>query len=215
MVFGYCFAGMNDFSPPHPERFAAAIARFDAENARDPRTLAHDGSAQPLEVVYSRWLTGWVLRLQPDASEALRLAARCQHLCRWEIPREAFPATRAGYLQWRQKLKAFHADKAAAILREVGYDPELIERVRDLNLKRHFPEDAEARVLEDALCLLFLERQFAELAQKTAREKMIGALQKCWAKMTPAARSLAGTLAYGPLERQLLTDALAGPDVAN
>ncbi|HEU5069775.1 MAG TPA: DUF4202 domain-containing protein [Verrucomicrobiae bacterium] len=205
---------MNDFSPPHPERFAAAIARFDAENARDPRKTTDAGAAQPLEVAYSRWLTGWVLRLRPDASEALRLAARSQHLCRWEIPRESYPATRAGYLQWRQKLKAFHADKAAEILRAVGYDQETVQRVHDLNLKRHFPEDAEARTLEDALCLLFLERQFAELAQKTTREKMIGALQKCWAKMTPAARSLAGTIMYGPLERQLLTDALASPDAA-
>jgi hypothetical protein len=205
---------MNDFSPPQPERFAAAIARFDAENARDPRKVVHEGLAQPLELVYSRWLTDWVLRLRPAASEALRLAARCQHLCRWEIPRESFPATRAGYLQWRQKLKTFHADKAAEILRDVGYDPELIEQVRALNLKQHFPEDAEARVLEDALCLLFLERQFAELAQKTTREKMLGALQKCWAKMTPAARALAQAMTYGPLEQQLLTDALAGSDAA-
>lgn len=207
---------MNAFSPPTPERFAAAIARFDAENARDPRKIITDeGTAQPLEVVYARRLTDWVLRLRPDASETLRLAARSQHLCRWEIPRESFPATRAGYLQWRQKLKAFHADKAAEILRELGYAPELVERVRALNLKRLFPEDAEARVLEDALCLLFLERQFAELAQKTTREKMIGALQKCWAKMTPAARSLAQAMTYGSLERQLLTDALAGPGAAS
>jgi hypothetical protein len=117
---------MNIPSPSIPERFAAAIARFDAENGKDPKTVFCDGAAQPHELVYSHWLTGWVLRLEPNASEPLRLAARCQHLCRWEIPRDSYPATRAGYLKWRQVLKEFHADKAAEILREVGYKDETI-----------------------------------------------------------------------------------------
>jgi hypothetical protein len=38
--------------------------------------------------LYAQRLTDWVLRLSPDATEELRLAARCQHICRWEIPRE-------------------------------------------------------------------------------------------------------------------------------
>ena len=56
----------------------------------------------------------------PKASEPLRLAARCQHLCRWMIPRDSYPMTRAGYLKWREDLKHFHAEKAGAILRELG-----------------------------------------------------------------------------------------------
>jgi len=199
---------MSIFAPESPARFAAAIARFDAENARDPKSVLSDGVAQPYELVYSRWLTDWVLRLKPEASEALRLAARCQHLCRWEIPRDSYPATRAGYLKWRQKLKEFHADKAAAILRDLGYGDELIRQVQDLNLKRHFPADADCRVLEDALCLLFLERQFADLAARTPADKMVAALQKCWAKMTPAAKAEALKLDFAPAEKALLDLAL-------
>jgi len=203
-----CSDSMNTFTPANAERFAAAIARFDEENSKDPKKVMCDGIEQPHELVYSRWLTEWVLRLAPDASEPLQLAARCQHLCRWEIPRDSHPATRAGYLKWRQVLKEFHANKAAEILREVGYDETIINPVRDLNLKKNFPSDPECRTLEDALCLVFLERQFADLASKATDEKMITALQKCWGKMTPKAHEQALKLNYSTNEQRLLERAL-------
>jgi hypothetical protein len=160
-------------------------------------------------LVYAQWLTDWVLRLCPNASEALRLAARSQHICRWTIPRDSYPMTRAGYLQWRAELKKFHAQKAGDILREMGYSEETIRRVQDLNQKKGFPQDAECRVLEDALCLVFLERQFADLAAKSSDEKMVNALQKSWKKMTPAAQAEALKLQFGPRERALLEKALS------
>jgi hypothetical protein len=200
----------DSFKPADASRFEAALRRFDEENARDPNRETADGVAQPRELLYARRLSGWVLRLCPDASEALRLAARCQHLCRWEIPRSSYPMTRAGYLQWRATLKKFHAQKAGDILRELGYAEDLIRRVQDLNLKKHFPDDPETRVLEDALCLVFLEHQFADLAAKTAEDKTINALQKSWQKMTPAARAEALKLNYGAREKTLLERALKG-----
>jgi hypothetical protein len=155
-------------------------------------------------------LTDWVLRLCPSASEALGLAARCQHICRWQIPRTSYPMTRPGYLKWRADLKQFHARKAGEILREVGYGDDVICRVQDLNLKKHFPSDAESRVLEDALCLVFLQFQFADLAARTAEDKTINALQKSWQKMTEAARAEALKLNHGPREKGLLERALHG-----
>ncbi len=199
----------DDFAPADPERFATALRRFDEENARDPNTVLLDGNPQPRELAYARWLTDWVLRLSPQASEPLRLAARCQHLCRWEIPRNSYPMTRAGYLQWREALKKFHARKSAEILREVGYGEDIINRVQQLNLKKGFPQDPETRVLEDALCLVFLERQLTELAQKTSEDKVINALQKACDKMSPAGRALAGQIPFSPAEKALLDRALA------
>jgi Domain of unknown function (DUF4202) len=198
------------FQPADPQRFEAALRRFDEENARDPNPESADGATQPRELVYARRLSGWVLRLCPDASEPLRLAARCQHLCRWEIPRHSYPMTRAGYLQWRTVLKTFHARKAGDVLRGAGYPEDLIRRVQDLNLKKHFPDDPETRVLEDALCLVFLQYQFADLAAKTAEDKTINALRKSWQKMTPAARAEALKLNYGEREKALLERALKG-----
>jgi hypothetical protein len=200
----------ESFQPADAARYAAALRRFDEENARDPNRETADGAAQAREWLYARRLSDWVLRLCPDASEALRLAARCQHLCRWEIPRQSYPMTRAGYLQWRATLKTFHAQKAGDILRELGYPDDSIRRVQDLNLKKNFPQDPEAQVLEDALCLVFLQFQFAELAAKTAEDKTINALQKSWQKMTPAARGEALKLQFSEREKALLERALKG-----
>ena len=116
---------------------------------------------------------------------------------------------RAGYLQWRTALKKFHAQKSGDILRQVGYADETIVRVQNLNLKKNFPQDPESRVLEDALCLVFLEHQFADLAGKTAEDKVINALRKSWQKMTPTAQAHALKLHYGDKERALLDKALA------
>jgi hypothetical protein len=99
-----------------------AIARFDAANAEDPNEEIVDGHARPKELVYAERMTTMLARFSPEASEVLRLAARCQHIQRWKIPRTDFAPDRIGYLQWRKKLNKFHAQVAAGILREVGYD---------------------------------------------------------------------------------------------
>jgi hypothetical protein len=198
----------QDFVAADSKRFEAAIQRFDSENAQDPNLETVAGVDQPRELAYSKWLTEWVLRLCPNASEELRLAARCQHLCRWQVPRASYPMTRPGYLQWREGLKKFHAQKAGEILREVGYPESVVARVQELNLKKAFPRNPESRILEDALCLVFLERQLTPLADKTSEDKVINALQKSWAKMTPAAREIALKLDYPPREKSLLEKAL-------
>jgi len=200
----------DSFQPADSRRFEAALRRFDEENARDPNVEIADGTPHPRELLYARRLTDWVLRLCPNASEELRLAARCQHICRWEIPRNSYLMTRAGYLQWRATLKKFHAQKAGEILRELGYREDVIRHVQDLNLKKHFPDDPDGRALEDALCLVFIQFQFVGLAAKTAEDKTVNALQKSWQKMTEAARAEALKLNHGPREKALLERALNG-----
>jgi hypothetical protein len=192
-------------TPREPQKFAAALRRFDEENVRDPNRE----NGQPRELLYAERLTNWVLQLNPDASEIVRLAARSQHLCRWQIPRSDYPMTRPGYLKWRADLKKFHAQRAGEILKEIGYDEETIHRVQDLNLKKNFPADPECRLIEDALCLVFLEFQLTDLAAKTDDEKMVNALKKSWEKMTEAARAEALKLNYNEREKALIQKALA------
>ena len=185
-------------------RFLEAIRRFDQANARDPNVVLVEGVAHPHELLYAQRLTDWVLKFCPEASEALRLAARCQHICRWQVPRNSYEMTRAGYLRWRNDLKTFHARKAAAILREVGYSEEVIARVQALNLKRNLGSDPECQVLEDALCLVTLQYQLSDLMAKTDPEKMVGILQKTWKKMSPAAREHALDLPFTQSEKDLI-----------
>jgi hypothetical protein len=193
-----------------PPSIETALARFDAENARDPKQIEHGDETRPYELFYAQEVTKWVQRLCPEPSAALRLAARCQHLCRWEIPRASYEMTRAGYLKWRADLKKLHAQKSGEILAELGFPVELIERVQALNLKRELGRDAEMQVLEDALCLVTLEHQLDELVARTEPEKMVGILQKTWRKMSPKAHEAALQLEYRPEAKALLGRALGG-----
>lgn len=191
------------------KKFDEAIRRFDEENSRDPHHEESDGGSLPRELLYAQRLTDRVTRLAPGASETLLLAARCQHLCRWEIPRSSYEMTRAGYLRWRADLKEFHARKSAEILREVGYGEDLIAQVQDLNRKKNLGRDPECQVLEDALCLVTLQFQLTELIRKTDPEKMVGILQKTWKKMSERAKAEALQLPFTAEERAVIAAALA------
>ena len=190
-------------------RFSRAVAAFDEANSADPNREEVEGQAVPHEWVDAQRVSAWVLRLEPQASEVLRLASRCQHICRWKRPRDQYPRTRAGYLKWRQDLKRFHAETAGEILREVGYEEGVIEAVQVLNLKKNLSAGGEVQVLEDALCLTFLQYEFETFCKTVSEERMIGILQKTWKKMSAQAREEALGLDLAPEALELVKKALA------
>ena len=190
----------------------SAIALFKRQNARDPNQIVVDGRAQPRQLVQAERIFAWVLRLNPEASDALRLAAYAQHVRRWEIPRETFPSGRVGYLKWRKELAKFHADLAADTLHEAGVAPDTIAAVRRLNLKQGLTTNPDTQTIEDALCLAFLEFEFDEFAEKHPPEKVIDILRKTWRKMSPRAHAAALALVLSPSSRQLVETALGGSD---
>jgi len=190
-------------------RFQRALDRFDALNAQDPHTEVVENRPEPKELIYARRMTQWLHRLEPDASEAVQLAARAQHLQRWHIPRDTFPKDRAGYIRWRTTLYDFHADRAAEVLRDVGYDDTTVERVRSLIRKQNLKSDPEAQTLEDVICLVFLENYFADFARDHDEEKLLKILRKTWKKMSDRGHAAAMKLNLGPRELELLSKALA------
>lgn len=192
------------------KRFLQTIAYFDALNDDDRKRVAWGGRDIGYELYFSIQLFSKVLELAPAASEELLLAARSQHICRWMIPREDYPMDRAGYLKWRADLKKFHASKAGGVMEEKGYPPEMVERVRDLNLKKGLKSDPDCQTLEDGLCLVFLEKQFGDFSEKTDEDKMVNILRKTWAKMSEAGHAAALALPMGEREKALVEKALAG-----
>jgi len=189
-------------------RLQHLLARIDALNREDPTTERIEGTVRPRELAYAERLTAWVLRLNPHASEALRIAARGQHVQRWTMPRSRYAAGRRGYLQWREALKAFHVETVSTLMQEAGYDNETISRVRIIMGKRHL-DDPESQTLEDALCLVFLEAQYADLRQKTESKKMRDILKKTWQKMSEQGRAEALKVNVSPADRAFLIQAIS------
>lgn len=175
--------------PYATDRFEAAKAAFFAVHDEDP--------ARPRAAIYHETLAAWVERLpRPGmaATEALRLAALCQHIRRWAIPRADYPLGKPGYKQWRARLIVLHCDEATRILTEVGYPEATIERVCELVGKKRFRSDPEAAWLEDAVCLTFLELEFAAFAEGHPPEKIEQIVVKTWDKMTPIGHAAALSL---------------------
>ena len=192
------------------ERLRRALAAIDAANAGDPHRLRVRGESRPKELAHAELVSEWVARLAPDPGEALLLAARAHHLRRWTIPRSEYPAGRRGYLRWRRALQVLHAREVAAILTAEGYDESTIRRVQDLVQKQHLGRDAEVQILEDALCLVFLETQLHDLGARLDDEKLLAVLRKTLRKMSPDAIQRAEELPLDAAGRALLQRAIAG-----
>ena len=178
------------------ERFEAAIAAFDKANAEDPNTETYNGIGYPKELLYAQRMTCRLNEFSPDAPEAVQLAAHCQHIRRWEIPRSDYPTGKAGYKRWRTDLYKFHAKTAAEILQEVDYDEETISRVETLLQKKRLKLDQGVQLLEDVICLVFLENYFADFSQQHDEEKLIGIVRKTWRKMSSQGQQAALALDF-------------------
>jgi len=189
-------------------RLEEAYRRFDEANAEDPNTELVDGSEVPKELVYGRRMSERLDAFAPDAPESVKLAVRAQHIRRWEVPRESYPEGRAGYLKWRTDLYKRHGDTAGDIMADVGYDDSTIERVKTLLRKRGLKTDPEVQMLEDVICLVFLEHYFHDFARKHDEEKLIPIIQKTWNKMTERAHQVALELDYAREDLEVIQKAL-------
>ena len=194
---------------PPSEQFDRAIERFDAANREDPNLEVADGVEQPKELLYARRMTAGLDQFGPDAPEAVRLAARCQHIRRWTIPRTDYPEGRNGYRRWRTDLARFHASTATAILREVGYDDATVARVESILRKERLKTDPDVQLLEDVICLVFLEHYLSDFAPKHDEEKLLEVLRKTWPKMSDDGRRAARALDLAPDLRALVARAIA------
>jgi hypothetical protein len=186
------------------EPFERAIAMIDALHAQDPeRELG-----EPAELVYARRMTDALMRLQSAPSQALQLAVRAQHLCRWRMPRADHPAGKAGYLRWRIEQGKRHASLASETLRAAGCDETTIAKVADLIRKKDAARDPEAHALEDAACLVFLEHHFDGFARERDDAQLVEIVAKTWKKMSERGRELALGLPLSERARSIVASAL-------
>lgn len=192
-----------------PTKFESAIILIDQKNSEDINTYSVYGIDYSKELLYSHRMSQKLLQFEPEASEALQIAARAQHICRWKIARNEYPMDRVGYLKWRETLKKMHADITAEILEQVGYDSEFIERVSFLINKKLIKKDEGSQTIEDVICLVFLEFYFEDFAAKHSEEKIIDILQKTWKKMSEKGHAEALKLSYSDTDLELIKKALA------
>ncbi len=192
------------------DAYAEARRLIDAAHAADPKRAA-DG--RPAELVYADRMEAWVARAAAEPTPLLRLAARCQHLERWRVPRATFPDGKAGYLKWRQSLYRQQADRAQELLLRAGVNAAEAGAVATWVSKTALKTNPGSQALEDAACLVFLENEIEAFAAQHAdypREKFVEIIRKTWKKMSARGQDLAKALALPPAIGALVHEAVAG-----
>lgn len=193
------------------DRFQRAIDLFDAANAQDP----NQDQGEPKELLYAKRMSEMLGRFAPEASEAVKLAVRAQHIKRWTVPRSDYPMTKEGYYAWRTGLYKFHAETAGELMKQAGYDDAMIDRVKAAVGKRGIKVNPETQMLEDVTDLVFIEYYMLGFAGQHAdysEEKWLEIIRKTWKKMSDDAHAfaLSGKLKLPEPLVPLITKAVTG-----
>jgi hypothetical protein len=181
---------------------------IDAAHAADP----HRTAGRPAEAVYAERMEAWVARLVPEAPPLLRLAARCQHLERWLVPRSSFPEGKPGYFAWRKSLYAKQAGRARELLTTAGVPAPEADEAATWVSKTGLKTNPGTQALEDAACLVFLENEIGAFAAQHAdypREKFVDIVRKTWRKMSGGAQQAALALELPPAIAALVGEAVS------
>lgn len=182
---------------------------IDRLNADDPNVEIVDGAERLKEQLYSERMSTQMQAFCPDASDELRIAAHAQHVRRWVSARSDYPEGRAGYHQWRTELGRMHARLATEAMAQSGYSEDSQQQVTRLLTKQGIKQHADVQILEDVICLVFVQHYFLPFAVKHSEEKVIAIVRKTWAKMSPEGQNAALSLDLCAETQAYLAKALA------
>lgn len=192
-------------------RFEAVIRGIDAANADDPRSTEVNGVRRPYEAVYAERMTARLAAMYPEASELLRIAARAQHIRRWDIPRDRYPEGRNGYNDWRKACREHHGVVISGIMSANGYSQDEIDRVVMLIKKEQLKKDKESQALENVVDVVFVEHYIDEFVAKYStydEDKLIDIVGKTLRKMSPKGHAAALALDLPKGTRALIMKAV-------
>lgn len=192
-----------------------ALDLIDAAHKEDPNKIEVNGESIPYELHYARKMSNFLNLHTPNADPLLVTAARAQHFRRWETPRDSYPRTKAGYFAWRTFLKKRQAEQVQQLCVECEFSEEEAGKVAALIAKEDLKKgegkgDADAQVIEDVACLVFLDDQFDEFEKGHDEQKIIDILKKTWVKMGQRGQELALQMDLSERAKELVGKALAG-----
>lgn len=193
------------------ERLDAVFEKIDTANADDPRQVDVDGAAHPYEQLYSARMRETLMRVYPEASELLQIAAYAQHIRRWDIPRDEYPTGRDGYNKWRRAVREHHADEITKILSAEGYDENDIAHICHLIQKHQLKKDKESQALENVVAIVFLEHYWQDFANQHDDyddDKLVDIIAKTLKKMSPKGHKAALDLPLPQGTRDLIDKAI-------
>ena len=163
-----------------PDRLETALSAIDAANSDDPNQLWVEGKSEPKELVYARRMTSGSFRLRRASSEDSTAggAAAAYILPRWQIHAllTAIPQDESATCSGERIYTATTPSRCRPYSpgSGTGHDTATIESVQRLLRKQGIKTDPDMQMLEDVICLVFLEYELADFAERYPAEKSRG-----------------------------------------
>lgn len=166
------------------QQYKTAIELIDKVHNQDPNTETIDGMEVKAELLYSNRMLSVLEKVAPDASLELKLAAKCQHISRWSIPRATFSMDKKGYYQWRAAIMEHQLSVTTSVLKQAEINDQSIEIIVDALKNKADKSNINASIIEDTACLTFIKWYLVPFAGQfdAAKAKII--LQKTAGKMS-------------------------------
>lgn len=165
-------------------QYTTAVELINTVHNQDPNTETVDGDEIMAELLYSQRMLSILEKVQPNASFGLKLAAQCQHIGRWSIPRATFSMDKKGYYQWRAAIMEHQLTVSTSTLKQAGIEDDDISIIADALKNKADKSNINASIIEDTACLTFIKWYLVPFAGQFDPEKAKVILQKTANKMS-------------------------------
>lgn len=166
------------------KQYNEAVELINSVHNQDPNSETVDGVEIKAELLYSQRMLSILKKVQPNASLELQLAAQCQHISRWSIPRATFSMDKKGYYQWRAAVMEHQLSVTTSVLKQVEINEQSIEIIVDALKNKADKSNINASIIEDTACLAFIKWYLVSFAEQFDPEKAKVILQKTAGKMS-------------------------------
>lgn len=165
-------------------QYTTAVELINSVHNQDPNSEIIDGVDIKAELLYSNRMLTILEKVAIDASFELKLAAQCQHMSRWGIPRATFSMNKKGYYQWRAAIMEHQLSVTSSVLKQAEINEQSIEIIVDALKSKADKSNINASIIEDTACLTFIKWYLVPFAGHFDPEKAKIILQKTAAKMS-------------------------------
>lgn len=185
-------------------QYQKAKAKIDQEHSLDLSIQTDNGIEYPAELLYSNRMLSILDLVLPESNNVIKLAAQCQHLKRWQVPRDLYPYDRRGYHEWRRVVMDFQLEQTRIILSEAGIDDADITEITKILHEQGNKLNRDSQVIMDTACLVFLRWYMEPFASKHQNEKVADILKKTMRKMSSHGVKLIQKLELSSTSKQLI-----------
>jgi len=162
---------------------------------------------------HSRLTLEWVLKLKPDADEALRIAALAHDIDRAVNGsiEDKLPKDLPDIAKVKQQHALRSADITCRMMAKLGYDDNIVKKVRYLIENHESGGNEEANILMNADCMSFFEHNIYFYVKKKGKEKTKNKIRWICKRMSPEAKRLVRETKFKSREiRVLFEEAVSG-----